>query len=121
MAAIEDVRARELAGLAADLGMDVLVEVHDEAELDRALVLGTGMIGINNRNLKTLVTDTSTTVRLAPLVPEDRLVVAESGLATAADLAAMKAAGVTTFLIGEALMSRPDVRAATAEILARPT
>ncbi len=117
MAALGDGQASELAGLAKTLGMDILVEVHDEAELARALDIGTGMIGINNRNLKTLVTDTATTTRLAPLVPEDRLVVAESGLSSHDDLAAMKDVGVTTFLIGEALMSKPDVRAATAEIL----
>ncbi len=117
MAALTDGEAAELAGLARGLGMDILVEVHDEAELGRALELQTGLIGINNRNLKTLVTDIATTTRLAPLVPEGRLVVAESGLSSPADLAAMKQAGVTTFLIGEALMGKPDVRAATAEIL----
>ena len=117
MAALGDGQASELAGLAKTLGMDILVEVHDEAELARALDIGTGMIGINNRNLKTLDTDTATTTRLAPLVPEDRRGVAESGLSSPDDLAAMKDVGVTTFLIGEALMSKPDVRAATAEIL----
>ena len=119
MAALDDDQADDLAKLAMVLGMDVLVEVHDEAELTRALALGTAMIGINNRNLKTLVTDIETTRRLAPLVPEDRLVVGESGLSSPADLASMKAAGVSTFLIGEALMSQPDVQAATAAILGR--
>ena len=125
MAALDDDQAGDLAKLAMVLGMDVLVEVHDEAELTRALALGTAlslgtaMIGINNRNLKTLVTDIETTRRLAPLVPEDWLVVGESGLSSPADLASMKAAGVSTFLIGEALMSQPDVQAATAAILGR--
>ena len=119
MAALDDARSAELAKLATTLGMDILVEVHDELELTRALALDTAMIGINNRNLKTLVTDIETTRRLAPLVPEDRLVVGESGLSSPADLASMKAAGVTTFLIGEALMSQPDVQAATAAILGR--
>lgn len=117
MAVLEDAKAHDLSALAHSLGMDVLVEVHDEAELARALNLRSTMIGINNRNLKTLVTDIATTSRLAPLVPDDRLVVAESGLSSPADLATMKAVGVTTFLIGEALMSQPDVRAATAQIL----
>jgi indole-3-glycerol phosphate synthase len=117
MAALGDDQAAALAGLATDLGMDVLVEIHDEAELARALDLKSGLIGINNRNLKTLVTDIETTKRLAPLVPEGRLVVTESGLSRAADLAALKAVGVTSFLIGEALMSKPDVTAATKAIL----
>ena len=119
VAALEDDLARELAALARELAMDVLVEVHDEDELGRALSIGDGPIGINNRNLKTLVTDIATTRRLAPLVPDDRLVVGESGLASPADLAAMAEVGVTTFLIGEALMSQTDVRAATETLLRR--
>lgn len=119
MAALEDDRARELAALARELGMDVLVEVHDEEELGRGLAIDDGLIGINNRNLKTLKTDIATTRRLAPLVPGDRLLVGESGLSSPADLASMEAAGVTTFLIGEALMSQSDVKAATESLLRR--
>ena len=119
MAALEDDRARELAGFARELDMDVLVEVHDEHELRRALAIDDGLVGINNRNLKTLKTDIATTRRLAPLVPEDRLAVGESGLSSPADLASMEAAGVTTFLIGEALMSQNDVKAATEALLRR--
>ena len=119
VAALEDDRARELAALARELGMDVLVEVHDEEELGRALAIDDGLIGINNRNLKTLKTDIETTRRLAPLVPGDRLTVGESGLSSPADLASMEAAGVTTFLIGEALMSQSDVKAATEALLRR--
>ncbi|NBC31381.1 MAG: indole-3-glycerol phosphate synthase TrpC [Alphaproteobacteria bacterium] len=113
LAALSDEEAAALAAEAAALGLDVLCEVHDEAELARALVLPCRLIGINNRNLKTLEVDLATTERLAPLVPPDRLVVAESGLATAADLARMARLGVTTFLIGESLMRQPDLAAAT--------
>ena len=119
MAALEDALAGELAALAGELAMDVLIEVHDEPELERALRVGDGLIGINNRNLKTLKTDIATTRRLAPLVPRDRLVVGESGLSSPEDLASMEAVGVTSFLIGEALMSQHDVRAATAALLRR--
>ena len=119
MAALEDDPAGELADGARKLGMDVLVEVHDEEELDRALAIDGGLIGINNRNLKTLKTDIATTRRLAPLVPRDRLVVGESGLSSPADLASMAAAGVTTFLIGEALMNQKNVKAATEALLRR--
>ena len=120
VAALGNGQAGELLAAAAESGMDALVEVHDEAELARALALDAGMIGINNRNLKTLQTDIGTARRLAPLIPEGRLVVAESGLSTRSDLAAMGEAGVTTFLIGEALMRESDVRAAT-EALLEPT
>ncbi len=119
VAALEDDRAGELAAFARELGMDVLVEVHDEEELGHALAIDDGLIGINNRNLKTLRTDIETTRRLAPLVPKDRLTVGESGLSSPADLASMAAAGVTTFLIGEALMSQSDVKAATEALLRR--
>ena len=119
MAALDDALAGELAALAGELAMDVLIEVHDELELERALRVGDGPIGINNRNLRTLKTDIATTRRLAPLVPRDRLVVGESGLSSPEDLASMEAVGVTSFLIGEALMSQHDVRAATAALLRR--
>jgi indole-3-glycerol phosphate synthase len=117
MAALDEGEAQELAALAADLGMDVLVEVHDAAELDRALRLDTRLIGINNRNLKTLQVDPATTEELAPRVPADRLVVAESGLESHRDLERMAAAGARCFLVGEALMRQADVRAATAALL----
>lgn len=120
LAALDDASARSLAEAAAAWRMDVLVEVHDEAELARALLLPCRLIGINNRNLKTLAVDLATTEALAPRVPKDRIVVCESGLATPADLARMARAGVTAFLVGEALMAQADVEAATRALLARP-
>jgi indole-3-glycerol phosphate synthase len=117
MAALGDREAGELAGLAADLGMAVLVEVHDAAELDRALRLESRLIGINNRNLKSLHVDLATTEELAPRVPAERLVVAESGLNRHQDLQRMAAIGARCFLVGEALMRQTDVRAATAALL----
>ncbi|HVA13585.1 MAG TPA: indole-3-glycerol phosphate synthase TrpC [Stellaceae bacterium] len=119
MAALSDADAAALEGVARDWSLDVLVEVHDRAELDRALRLKTRLIGINNRNLKTLKTDIATTEQLAGFVGKDRLVVSESGLATPADLARMERAGVSCFLIGEALMRKQDVAAATAALLAK--
>jgi len=113
MAALTDVRAVELEGLARDLGMDVLAEVHDHGELTRALGLQTRLIGINNRNLRTLQTDLGTTEQLAPWVPLDRMVVAESGVASRADVERLVAAGARCFLIGESLLRQPDVAAAT--------
>jgi len=97
--------------------MDALVEVHDEAELTRALALGATMIGINNRDLKTFVTDLGVTLRLLPRIPKDKLVVAESGLSAPADLKRLADAGVTTYLIGESLMREADVAAATARLI----
>jgi indole-3-glycerol phosphate synthase len=99
--------------------MDVLVEVHNRAELERALKLKARLIGINNRNLKTLKTDIATTEELASFVPKDRLLVSESGLASPADLARMQRAGVSCFLIGESLMRKADVAAATKTLLAK--
>ena len=98
--------------------MDVLAEVHDGRELERALALPCQLIGINNRDLKTLSVDVATTERLAPRVPKDRLVVSESGLKSPADLARMARAGVRAFLVGEALMAEADVAAATRALLA---
>jgi indole-3-glycerol phosphate synthase len=117
MAALDDALAQELAGLAHALGLDVLVEVHDELELERALLLDVTLIGINNRNLKTLRVDLGTTEQLAPLVPDDRLLVAESGLARLVDLERMAAVGVRCFLVGESLMRQTDVAAATRALL----
>ena len=118
MAAVDDVAARDLEQAASELGMDVLAEVHDEAELDRALSLRTRLIGINNRDLKTFATTLATTERLAPRIPHDRIVVAESGISTTADLARLAPLGISTFLVGESLMRQPDVTAATRALLA---
>src|SRR4051794_33586230 len=115
---IDDESARTMFSLARDYhGMDVLVEIHDQAELNRALALGADMIGINNRDLKTFETDLKVTFRLAPQIPAGILVVAESGLSSPADLARCKEAGVTTFLVGESLMRQPDIATATRALL----
>jgi indole-3-glycerol phosphate synthase len=119
MASVSDTEGRALIDAAHDFKLDVLVEVHDEEELDRALKLDAKMIGINNRDLKTFVTDLNTTLRLAPRIPKGKLVVAESGLSRPADLKQLADAGVTTFLIGESLMRHADVTAATKALLAR--
>jgi indole-3-glycerol phosphate synthase len=117
MAMLSDDQARALLEETARWKMDALVEVHDEAELERALNLDTRLIGINNRNLKTFVTDMGVTLRLAPKVPRDVLVVAESGISAPADLKRLARAKVTTVLVGESLMRQKDVRAATALLL----
>ncbi len=120
MASLTDAQAAELEAAAIDWGMDVLIEVHDRAELERAALLKSGMIGINNRNLHTFEVTLDTTRDLARRVPEDRMIVSESGLYTPADLADLAAYGARCFLIGEALMRQADVAAATRAILARP-
>lgn len=120
MASVDDGLAHELEAAARHWGMDALIEVHDEAELDRALRLSSPLIGVNNRNLKTFEVTLDTTRRLAPRLPPDRLLVCESGLFTAADLAAMADVGARSFLVGESLMRQPDVAAATRALLARP-
>jgi indole-3-glycerol phosphate synthase len=120
MAALEDAHAAELAAVAREQTMDVLVEVHDAPELERALRLDARLIGINNRDLKTLAVDLATAERLAPRVPADRLLAAESGLNTPDDLARMHRAGASIFLVGESLMRQDDVAAATRALLARP-
>ncbi len=117
MAALDDGTAASLETLSVELGMDVLVEVHNAEELDRALKLESGLIGINNRNLKTLEVDLATTESLASSVPENRTVVGESGLGLPTDLARCAAVGVRRFLIGESLMRQDDVAAATRAIL----
>lgn len=120
MASVSDAQAQELEQAAFAHGMDVLIEVHDRAELDRACLLKSPLMGINNRNLHTFEVTLDTTRELARHVPEDRLIVSESGLFTPADLADVAAYGARCFLIGEALMRQADVTAATRAILARP-
>ena len=117
MAALSDSLAREMEELARALDMDVLAEVHDRKELDRALGLQTSLIGINNRNLKTFQTDLETTAELAPLVPSDRFLVAESGIRTHADIVRLCEAGARCFLVGEGLLMQPDIGAATRTLL----
>ena len=120
MASLTDAQAAELEKAAFDWGMDVLIEVHDRAELERATKLKSPLVGINNRNLHTFEVTLDTTRDLARRVPEDRLIVSESGLFTPDDLADMARYGARSFLIGEALMRQPDVEAATRAILAKP-
>ena len=117
IAALEDAQASELEALAIDLGMDVLIEVHNAEELERALALTSPLIGVNNRNLKTMAVDIATTEQLSPMVPSDRHLVCESGLNSPRDLKRMAVAGAKRFLIGESLMRETDVEAATRTIL----
>ena len=117
MASVDDATAKDLEDTAISFGMDVLVEVHDETELQRALNLKSRLIGINNRDLKTLKTDLAIFERLAPRIPPGRLLVAESGLRTHADLMRMADAGAGGFLVGESLLRQPDLVAATRKLL----
>lgn len=120
MASVSDAQAQELEDAAFSWDMDVLIEVHDGDELERALALKSPLLGINNRNLKTFETTLNTTRELSRMVPADRVLVSESGLNTPADLADMAQYGARTFLIGESLMRQEDVENATRTILANP-
>ena len=108
VAALERGRLQELDGLARDIGLDVLVEVHDESELEDALTTGARLVGVNNRDLHHFTTDLATSVRLRPLMPEDRLMVTESGIHTTADVARLRGSEINAFLVGEAFMREDD-------------
>jgi len=118
VAALTDAELRGLLGVAREAGLDALVEVHDRPELDRALAAGSRIVGVNNRDLKTLAVSLQTALSLAPAIPDDVVAVAESGIRTSADLVRLRDAGFDAFLVGERLMSAPDPGEALRELIA---
>ncbi len=118
MASVDDALAADLYACATDWGMDAIIEVHDDAELDRALALPAPLIGINNRNLRTFETTLETSERLSARVPADRICIGESGIFTPADIERLARCGIRSVLVGESLMRQPDVAAATRALLA---
>ncbi|RCL00291.1 MAG: indole-3-glycerol phosphate synthase [Candidatus Tokpelaia sp. JSC188] len=117
LAAIDDHLAQELEEMAFDIGMDVLIEIHNEIELERALKLQSPLIGINNRNLRNFTIDLSNSERLASMLPLDKLLVSESGIFVYEDCQRLQKSGINCFLVGESLMRQPDITAATRAIL----